>query len=334
MSFVATAFKGLGFVIGCVGALFVMMALTGGMGWPSELFMSWPYLVATIGIISALTLGLSGWPRFATGLFAGSLVVVAMAMAAPGDVTRARAPTPNPDNLHLIWGNAMRQSSNVENLIGRAAAVKGSVLAVGEIPYRWAWQAAPERDGLNLTRAGERLIEIGVEGCAKTHVPFTKQSTFSFPPRLRTYAIKVVCPDYTLFAVHLTNPLWEWGKRLERRNLELDALATAVKAETGPVVIIGDFNTPPNALPFSRFIKRANVDHTSCGGRWLPTWRPYGWRTKFKSGNPLTGIPIDHLFTRDIDVVSCTVGEDFGSDHLPLVVELKKPSATPTQIAP
>jgi endonuclease/exonuclease/phosphatase (EEP) superfamily protein YafD len=131
-----------------------------------------------------------------------------------------------------------------------------------------------------------------------------------------------------LFAVHLTNPLWQWGQRHVRRNRELDELARAIKVEEGPIVVIGDFNTPPNALPFSRFMKAANIDHTSCGGRWLPTWRPLGWRGKFNDANPLTGIPIDHLFTRDVQVVSCTVGKDFGSDHLPLIVELKKTTAT------
>jgi endonuclease/exonuclease/phosphatase (EEP) superfamily protein YafD len=86
--------------------------------------------------------------------------------------------------------------------------------------------------------------------------------------------------------------------------------------------------------PFARFMKEANLDHSSCGGRWLPTWRPDAWRGHINDRSPLTGIPIDHLFTRDVQVAACAVGKDFGSDHLPLIVTLRKPDAKPTQSTP
>jgi hypothetical protein len=315
----------IGFFIGLGALFFVAMALAGPFGWPFELFTSWPYLVAAIGISGGLVCGLLGWPRMGMGIGAGALVLIALAMASPGDITRPVAPPITPGNDRLIWGNAMRISANVTALMERAPNQDQTVLAIGEIPLGWDWQPLPSRQSLNRVRAGDRLIEIGVEGCASTKETFVKTSERDGVIRKRVFAIKVACPNYTLFAVHLTNPLWQWGQRLVRRNQELTELASAIKAEKGPVVIIGDFNTPPNAVPFSRFMKEANVSHTSCGGRWRPTWRPYRWRDNFSDANPLTGIPIDHLFTRDVQVVSCIIGEDFGSDHLPLVVELQKP---------
>jgi endonuclease/exonuclease/phosphatase (EEP) superfamily protein YafD len=319
--------KSVGFVFGFGALAMVIMALGGPIGWPFELFSSWPYLIAAIGTASAVVAGMCRWPRLGTIVFGGSVVLVALAMASPGDLTRARAPTPNPENLQLIWGNAMRNDTSVTTLMGRANNPNKPVLAIGEIPSRWQWEGIAERQALNRVKAGDGLIGIGVEGCAPTGVTYVTQSLRAGRQRTRTFALRVRCPGYTLFAVHLTNPLWEWGQRLQRRNQELSQLAQAVGTQQGPVVVIGDFNTAPNAVPFSRFMKQSNLSHTSCGGRWLPTWRPLGWRSKFKDGNPLTGIPIDHLFTRDIQVVSCTVGSDFGSDHLPLIVELKKPSA-------
>lgn len=309
-----------GFLVGLGALFFVIMALAGPIGFPFELFASWPYLVGAIGLTGAIAFGISGWGRMGTLTFAGALIVVILAVASPGDLSRARAPELTQGTDTLIWGNALGYQDNVKELMARAQANRGAVLAAGEVPRLWTWEPMEARKDLNVMRTGG----IVVEGCASTHMPFRNMGQYGGQMRQRTYAIKVSCPNYTLFAVHLTNPLWEMGLRFARRGQELEALARAIKAETGPVVVIGDFNTPPNALPFSRFIKQAGVSHTSCGGRWLPTWRPYGWRGKFNAANPLTGIPIDHLFTRNIDVVSCTVGKDFGSDHLPLMVELKK----------
>jgi Endonuclease/Exonuclease/phosphatase family len=328
MKFILFLVKALGCVVGFSALTLVIMALAGPIGWPFELFTSWPYLIAAIGTISAMVAGICRWPRLGTIVFGGSVILIALAMAAPGDITRSTAPPPNAENLHLFWGNAMRKEVNVENLMARSALPYTPVLAIAEIPTGWAWPGLPSRQALNRTQSGDSRILIGVEGCSGSNQAYTTQSTRAGQTRVRTFALKVTCPSYTLFAVHLTNPLWEWGKRWGLRNQELIQLADAIKNQAGPVVVIGDFNTPPNAAPFSRFMKAANVDHTSCGGRWLPTWRPLGWRGKFKDGNPLTGIPIDHLFTRDVQVVSCTVGADFGSDHLPLIVELKKPATT------
>jgi Endonuclease/Exonuclease/phosphatase family len=319
--------KSVGFLIGFGALGLVGMALAGPIGFPFELFASWPYLVAAIGAISAIIAGICRWPRLGTGVFAGSVVLVAIAMASPGDLSRARAPTPNPANLHLIWGNTLGFEASTIELMRRAHGLNQAVLATAEVQPSWGWNPIPERAALDIVRLGG----IGVEGCSKNFKSFRNEGPYGGTLRTRTFALRVQCKDYVLYAVHLTNPLWEWGLRHKRRGEELLELAEAIKSETGPVVIIGDFNIPPNALPFSRFIKAANVAHTSCGGRWLPTWRPYAWREKFKDGNPLTGIPIDHLFTRDIEVVSCTVGKDFGSDHLPLVVELKPASRAITQ---
>jgi hypothetical protein len=315
--------KAIGFLAGFGALGLVGMALAGPFGFPFELFASWPYLVAALGTGGAIIAGVCRWRRLGTVVFAGSVILVAIAMASPGDISRARAPTANPANNHLIWGNILGFQASAKELMTRAEGLNQAVLATGEVPRLWEWEAIPSRAALKAVRGGG----IVVEGCAAEPKLFRNEGRYGGSMRMRTFAVRVQCKDYVLYAVHLTNPLWEMGLRHARRGEEMVELAAAIKRETGPVVIIGDFNIPPNAPPFSRFITSANVTHTSCGGRWLPTWRPYGWRTKFQDGNPLTGIPIDHLFTRDVEVVSCTVGKDFGSDHLPLVVELKAPTS-------
>jgi hypothetical protein len=310
--------KTVGFLVGLGGLALIALALAGPLGWPFELFASWPYLIAAIGICSAIGAGLCRWPRLGTLVFAGALTLVAIAMASPGDLTRAKPPPIDTANHHLIWGNMLGMPASVRELMTRAYLLDQAVLAGGEMPWQRDKVPISARAGLNRARGGS----IGVEGCSPTGKVLNNQGDYGDGALSRSFGLKVACADYTLFAIHLTNPLRQSGLRFTRRNEELVMLANAVRTVDGPIVVIGDFNTAPNALPFSRFIKAANVAHTSCGGRWLPTWRPLRFRARFHDGNPLTGIPIDHLFTRNIDVVSCSVGQDFGSDHLPLVVEL------------
>jgi hypothetical protein len=317
-------FKWLGFFVGLAASSLVGLALAGPLGFPFELFMSWPYLVGAIGIAGAVVTGLSGWPKFATLIFAGSVGVLAIAFASPGDISRAKAPPLSAGSDRLIWGNSLGQKASITQLMTRAQSYGGqeTILAVGEVPRLGQWQSLTTRQSLAVARSGG----LGVEGCGRQPTPYRNMGDYGGNARHRTFALRIDCPNFTLFAVHLTNPVWQRGLRFERRQQEFAALARAVAAEKGPVVVIGDFNTAPNAPAVSRFISQAQVNKISCGGRWLPTWRPLSWRERFHPANPLTGIPIDHLYTRNVDVLSCTIGPDFGSDHLPLVVELKRPT--------
>jgi hypothetical protein len=318
--------KLIGFLIGMSILSLVAVTLAGPLGWPFELFSSWPYLVASIGIVGAIATGICLWPRLGTIIFGGSLLLIALAMGSPGDLTRSKAPPLDPNNNHLVWANMFGQTANWERLSQQTKTMSNPVLATGESERR-PQPSSEDGDGTQLVQRGGMFIN----GCEKNARNFENQIYFRGNLRLRTFALRVECPDYVLYAIHFTNPLASTDARFVRRGDEMTEVAAAIASEKGPVVVVGDFNTAPNALPFSRFMKAANLSHTSCGGRWLPTWRPYGWRTKFDQGNPLTGIPIDHLFTRNVQVVSCTVGQDFGSDHLPLLIELKRKegSATP-----
>ena len=331
MKILAFIFRWFGFLIGLGGLGLAGAALASPLGWPFELFASWPYLITSLGLGSAIVLGVTGWHRFATGLVAGALIVAALAIASPGDLTRPSSGPASPGITTLVWGNSFGSAANVEALRELGVDAGATIIAIGEAPRETRTPSLDKITSGEVTRKGAILVQ----GCEDKNQAFVNNVRYGQIVRPRTFAIKVTCSTFTLFAVHLTNPLWQLGERHKRRGEELVALAKAVKEVTGPVVVIGDFNTAPNAPPFSRFMQAANLAHSACGGRWLPTWRPENWRGKINDRSPLTGIPIDHLFTRDIVVESCSVGGDFGSDHLPLIARLKLPtSIAPAQITP
>jgi Endonuclease/Exonuclease/phosphatase family len=309
------------------------MALAGGFGWPMELFQAWPWMIATL-CLAACGIGLlAKRPKLSAANALVALLLVVNALLSIGglpDHTGPQGKMGEDDGyVRLAWANVMRERPYAQAFVQTAQSFGANIVAAGEAPAgrRDFEQLAAPLD--NLTKQGA----IMVAGCATDGVALRSVAGEKGPlnGKSRVFAQKVSCPDFTLFAVHARNPLWRWGARLTQRTYELNALAKAIKDTSGPVVVVGDFNTPPNTQALKLFAQTSGARRIACAGRWRPTWRPYPWREAVPAGLPLTGIPIDHLFVRDVNVTACRVGQDFGSDHLPLLVEFETPQAKGSQ---
>jgi endonuclease/exonuclease/phosphatase (EEP) superfamily protein YafD len=120
---------------------------------------------------------------------------------------------------------------------------------------------------------------------------------------------------FTLIAAHLAFPIGPKGS--SARNRQLTILARQLRGLTQPVVLVGDFNLTPYS-PFSTdFTRHSGLRDCSRGRPLEPTWP-----TWFA---PLW-IQIDRCFaSRDVEVVHYTAGPALGSDHYPLVIDLRLP---------
>jgi endonuclease/exonuclease/phosphatase (EEP) superfamily protein YafD len=84
-----------------------------------------------------------------------------------------------------------------------------------------------------------------------------------------------------------------------------------------PKICVGDLNASLWSPVYLDFAKQTKLTNVRQGFGLLPTW------PTFMGFNWLM-IPIDHcLVSSDICVVNAQTGERIGSDHLPLIVELK-----------
>jgi endonuclease/exonuclease/phosphatase (EEP) superfamily protein YafD len=102
---------------------------------------------------------------------------------------------------------------------------------------------------------------------------------------------------------------------LAQQEAQLAAVAARARQLAAPVVVLGDLNATPWSRPFARLRAHAGL----CDSR-----RGFGLQATFPAAAGRLGIPIDHL------LVSCTVavrarriGRDVGSDHLPVIVDLR-----------
>ncbi len=128
-------------------------------------------------------------------------------------------------------------------------------------------------------------------------------------------------PTLVVYVVHPATPrsFGQW----EFRNTYLDAVARSIASEAPgtPIVVMGDFNTPTWSPFFRSFLKRTGlVDAAGTG--WPATTR---FSRRFAEFFHF-GSPIDHiLVSPSIEVRSFSLGPDVGSDHFPVVADLRLP---------
>jgi endonuclease/exonuclease/phosphatase family metal-dependent hydrolase len=94
-------------------------------------------------------------------------------------------------------------------------------------------------------------------------------------------------------------------------------LAEAVRKETGPVIVAGDFNSPEQRLAVRRLLDAGLRDAFSERG----TGYGYTFGPKTRLGHSLERI--DHiLVSKHFAVRQCLTGEPVTSDHHPVFAEL------------
>jgi endonuclease/exonuclease/phosphatase (EEP) superfamily protein YafD len=80
--------------------------------------------------------------------------------------------------------------------------------------------------------------------------------------------------------------------------------------------MVGDFNVTPWSPLFADLLRDSGLADSCRGFGWQPTW-PTRLPAMFR-------IPIDHcLHGAGVAIVDRRVGPEIGSDHLPLLLELR-----------
>jgi endonuclease/exonuclease/phosphatase (EEP) superfamily protein YafD len=85
------------------------------------------------------------------------------------------------------------------------------------------------------------------------------------------------------------------------------------------VILVGDFNTSLWSPYYYKFVEKTRL----INGR-----RGFGVQPSWPTDLPIFYIPIDHCFVSpEFQVLNSRVGENVGSDHLPLITDLVIPES-------
>jgi hypothetical protein len=135
----------------------------------------------------------------------------------------------------------------------------------------------------------------------------------------------------TLFSLHFASPRkglqqvahegWDGMDDLQagsaRRREQTEHLARVAGDVAGPVLLVGDFNTPPESAIFRRFWHRYTDAFAASG---------WGWGYTFISRR--TVVRIDHVLVGPGGFCGrCWVAADIGSPHRPVLADVAWPAA-------
>jgi endonuclease/exonuclease/phosphatase (EEP) superfamily protein YafD len=119
----------------------------------------------------------------------------------------------------------------------------------------------------------------------------------------------------TVVGVHPQSPSLEEARDSRRRNRQLVHIAGVVSAVEGRVIVAGDFNISPWSPHFRDLVAATSLRDAAEGHGWIATWPRWFWPAQ---------VPIDHILVRGpVAVASIARGASTGSDHYPLVADLR-----------
>lgn len=111
------------------------------------------------------------------------------------------------------------------------------------------------------------------------------------------------------------------GESTELRDENISRAGARTPDGLGNVLAIGDFNDVPWSTTTSRFAREGNfLDPRAGRGSYATFPAEYVW----------LGWPLDQIFVKDgVKVEALSIGEDVGSDHLPLIAKVCVDPAAP-----
>ncbi len=236
---------------------------------------------------------------------------------------------PSRADLRVMTYNVNRWAVSNSKLTELLELIKPDLVAVQEC-RRWH---APE--GWHLARAGELLV-ISAHPIVQVEISYNRHrpSRGVYPNglycvvdtpmgRIGFANIHLATPRDGLAAVLDRETLIDLEKagiadaRIQFRRLESEDIVRWLEGFPEPKIIAGDFNMPVESTIYRKFWREYDNAFNRAGAGFGYTKTTAILRRRY-------GTRIDHILTdRHWRAVGCRLGPDFGSDHFPLVAELK-----------
>jgi len=219
--------------------------------------------------------------------------------------------------LKVMLLNVRTENERYDIVIACIHKYRPDLLMIEEVNERWLKELARLREDFPHVMEQPRDDNFGI--VLFSRLPLTSP-TFLYlngaeVPSV-TAQIDVGARRFTVLGTHPLPPGTLENFRL--RNEQLDQVARFVTSRTNPVIVLGDLSATPWSYYFQRLVSESGLTDSSKGRGIQTTWPADFF--------PLR-IPIDHcLVSPEIGVINKMTGNSVGSDHLPVIVDLKLPS--------
>lgn len=218
------------------------------------------------------------------------------------------------ESLKVVQVNVEYCNQDRTKLVQWLKQVDPDVIAVEELSLAWDAALRKEFPRYNaFTVPQDNYYGIGLFSRRKL-INAKSFITPSVKPVEPAILAQISCKEgsINLAAVHVFAPHRpdDW----HRRNMQMNAIAEAIGANTSSTILLADLNSVPWSNEMMKFKKMTNLRDSRVG---------FGIKNTCLVKH-LFWVPIDYcLISPGIRVQKMTIGPSFGSDHLPMLLELK-----------
>lgn len=311
-----------------IALLWGFLSVAGDLWWPATFFLFAPRWLLSFPVVLLIPFAVLMNRRLLLPLIASLLIVFGPIM---GFTYSVHKPPPSTKPLRVLSCNLQDGKFNHEAFNTLILKTQPEIVALQELPSKIritsleGWYHLFEGD-LHIF---SRYPLVGGD-FRKAFVPLHEwpRSCFLF------CTVKTVSGDLTFCTVHLPSPRYGLQSildkttviNLKRKKLLMDEteyrrqksqeISTIVASFTSPLVIAGDFNMPVESRIYRNYWSGFQNAFSERG-------TGYGWTERaFVRGIPI-GIRIDHILAgKSLKPVSCEIGPDVGSDHLPIIADI------------
>jgi endonuclease/exonuclease/phosphatase (EEP) superfamily protein YafD len=287
------------------------------LGWPFELFAHFRMQLAVAAALLVPALLLVRSPRAA--LLAGALAAVHFAPGAQRLLADAPARACGGPAFVVVTANVQFSNPDHQRFMDWLAAHPADFVVVQEVTAEWARSLGTLRDypyRRLLTREDPYGIAVlsrwPFESAVAVDLAGDGRRSFDTVALIRGRRVH-------LLGLHTRWPITpELARDRDRALLRAAAMA---RSQSLPTVAIGDLNLTPDSPAFAQLLHDSGLRDAFADRGWHPTWMAGFW--------PLA-LRIDHaLVSSDVCVEHAEVGPEIGSDHRPVIAQLRLESATP-----
>lgn len=230
-------------------------------------------------------------------------------------------PATEPATLRIFYANVLGTNQEFDAMFAEAERANADILVFAELHRPWVVYMRTS-ELLKRYPYGTNVLKRHYgDTNVFSRLPVTRQRVMYVAGRVPV-SVDVAVGDQTvrLYLVHSPRPMLDTVAEYEDFWRQLTPL---ISAERGPTVLIGDFNATQHSKVYQDLeAGRMRSAHVDRGRGWVTTW-PNGER-------PVPPIRIDQaMISPEVECVSIVEGEGRGSDHKPLILDLRIHSVVP-----
>ena len=313
---------GLVWLVTLAVALVTALASAADRFWPGDMIAFFrPHLALAVLLMLCAALLLRRLT--ASAALAALLVVNALPLLTLAVPAAASADTPN---LRIVSANVLFDNAAPERFGEIVAKLSPDIIVTQEARHDWP-DVLRSLPGYHLV--GQEVLKWN-SNLVLSRYPMRASLVADMPPSGNwlgggpALRVEVDLPGRTkplvVYALHSPTPRSQEAWQARNRYLDVLAERIAAEPEGAEIVLAGDWNTPFWSPAYGRTLLLSGLQATERSA-WPPATRLFA-----SSAGVNVGTPIDRIaVSRGIGVADLFLGPGFGSDHLPVVADLKLP---------